>query len=27
VSAVPHGFAAVKFDMDLDGKIFYPCRE
>ncbi len=27
VSAVPQGFAAVKFDMDLDGKIFYPCRE
>jgi hypothetical protein len=27
VSAVPHGFAAVKFDVDLDGKIFYPCRE
>ena len=27
VYAVPHGFAAVKFDVDLDGKIFYPCRK
>ncbi len=25
VYAPPHGFAAVKFDADLDGKIFYPC--
>jgi len=25
VDAVPHGFAAVKFDVDLDGKLFYPC--
>jgi hypothetical protein len=21
----PNGFAAVKFDVDLDGKVFYPC--
>jgi len=27
VSSVPHGYAAVRFDVDLDGKIFYPCRE
>ena len=27
VYAVPHGFSAVKFDVDLDGKIFYPCRK
>jgi len=27
VYAVPHGFAAVKFDADLDGRIFYSCRE
>jgi len=27
VFAVPHGYAAVRFDVDLDGKIFYPCRE
>ena len=27
VFAVPHGFSAVKFDVDLDGKIFYPCRK
>jgi len=26
VFAVPHGYAAVRFDVDLDGKIFYPCR-
>jgi len=25
VYAVPHGFAAVKFDVDLDGKLFHPC--
>jgi len=25
VYAVPHGFAAVKFDVDLDGRMFYPC--
>jgi hypothetical protein len=25
VDAVPHGFAAVKFDVDLDGRMFYPC--
>jgi len=27
VYAVPHGFAAVKFDADLDGRIFFSCRE
>jgi hypothetical protein len=27
VFAVPHGYAAVRFDVDLDGTIFYPCRE
>jgi hypothetical protein len=27
VYAVPHGYAAVRFDVDLDGKILYPCRE
>jgi hypothetical protein len=27
VFAVPHGYAAVRFDVDLDGKIFYPCQE
>ena len=27
VSSVPHGYAAVRFDVDLDGKIFYPCVE
>jgi hypothetical protein len=27
VSSVPHGYAAVRFDVDLDGKIFYPCQE
>ncbi|MGH3123766.1 MAG: endo alpha-1,4 polygalactosaminidase, partial [Streptosporangiaceae bacterium] len=27
VFAVPHGYAAVRFDVDLDGKIFYPCRK
>ena len=21
----PYGFAAVKFDVDLDGRMFYPC--
>ncbi len=25
VYAVPHGFSAVKFDADLDGRLFYPC--
>jgi Glycoside-hydrolase family GH114 len=25
VYSPPHGFAAVKFDVGLDGKIFYPC--
>jgi hypothetical protein len=25
VYAPPHGFAAVKFDVDLDGRVFYPC--
>jgi hypothetical protein len=25
VYAPPDGFAAVKFDVDLDGKVFYPC--
>ena len=25
VYAPPSGFAAVKFDVDLDGKVFYPC--
>jgi glycosyl hydrolase family 114 len=25
VYAPPHGFAAVKFDVDLDGKVFFPC--
>jgi len=25
VYAPPGGFAAVKFDVDLDGKVFYPC--
>jgi hypothetical protein len=25
VYAVPHGFAAVKFDVDLDGALFHPC--
>ena len=25
VYAPPLGFAAVKFDVDLDGKVFYPC--
>ena len=25
VYAPPHGFAAVKFDVDLDGRMFYPC--
>ncbi len=25
VYAPPSGFAAVKFDVDLDGKMFYPC--
>ena len=25
VYAVPHGFAAVKFDADLDGALFHPC--
>jgi Glycoside-hydrolase family GH114 len=25
VYAPPYGFAAVKFDVNLDGKIFYPC--
>jgi hypothetical protein len=25
VYAPPHGFAAVKFDDDLDGATFYPC--
>ncbi len=25
VYAPPSGFAAVKFDVDLDGKLFYPC--
>jgi len=25
VDAVPHGFAAVKFDVGLDGRLFYPC--
>jgi len=25
VYAPAHGFAAVKFDVDLDGKMFYPC--
>ena len=24
VASVPHGYAAVRFDVDLDGKIFYP---
>jgi len=27
VSAVRHGYAAVMFDVDLDGKTFYPCQE
>ncbi len=27
VYAVPHGFSAVKFDADLDGRIFFSCRE
>ena len=27
VYAVPHGYTAVMFDVDLDGKTFYPCRE
>ena len=27
VSSVPHGYAAVRFGVDLDGKIFYPCRK
>ena len=27
VYAVPNGFAAVKFDADLDGRIFFSCRE
>jgi hypothetical protein len=27
VYAGPHGFAAVKFDADLDGRIFFSCRE
>ena len=27
VYAVPHGYAAVKFDADLDGRIFFSCRE
>jgi hypothetical protein len=27
VFAIPHGYAAVRFDVDLDGKIFYPCQE
>jgi len=25
VYSPPHGFAAVKFDVDLDGRMFYPC--
>jgi hypothetical protein len=25
VYAPSYGFAAVKFDVDLDGKMFYPC--
>jgi hypothetical protein len=25
VYSVPRGFAAVKFDVNLDGKTFYPC--
>jgi hypothetical protein len=25
VYAPPHGFSAVKFDVDLDGRLFYPC--
>jgi hypothetical protein len=25
VYAPANGFAAVKFDVDLDGKMFYPC--
>jgi hypothetical protein len=25
VSAPPHGFAAVKFGVDLAGLMFYPC--
>jgi len=25
VYAAPNGFAAVKFDVNLDGKLFYPC--
>ena len=25
VYAPPRGFAAVKFDVDLNGKMFYPC--
>ena len=25
VDAAPHGFAAVKFDVGLDGRLFYPC--
>lgn len=25
VYAPANGFAAVKFDVDLDGKLFYPC--
>jgi hypothetical protein len=25
VDAVPHGFAAVKFGVGLDGRMFYPC--
>jgi hypothetical protein len=27
VYAVPHGYTAVMFDVDLDGKTLYPCRE
>jgi hypothetical protein len=26
VYSPPHGFAAVKFDANLDGTVFYPCR-
>jgi hypothetical protein len=25
VYAPPDGFSAVKFDVDLNGKMFYPC--